>query len=83
MTKRSQSEGSVSKPAVGSTSLRSGFKFLSFEGRPSASRPHRTGSGRGLEAKKSRAIDLHEGDVVDEAAFKALVRAATALRAKR
>lgn len=37
----------------------------------------------GLEAKRSRAIDLHEGDVVDEPAFKALVRAATALRAKK
>jgi hypothetical protein len=37
----------------------------------------------GLEAKKSRAIDLHEGDVVDEAAFKALVRAAATLRARK
>jgi hypothetical protein len=32
-----------------------------------------------LEGKVRRAIDVHEGDVVDEAAFKALVRAAVAL----
>ncbi len=36
----------------------------------------------GLEAKKSRAIDIREGDALDEAAFKALVRAAAALHAK-
>lgn len=33
----------------------------------------------GLDARRSRAIDLREGDVVDEAAFKELVRAASAL----
>jgi hypothetical protein len=33
----------------------------------------------GLEAKASRAIDIHEGDVVNEAAVKDLVRAAVAL----
>jgi len=33
----------------------------------------------GLEAKATRAIDLHEGDRLDEAAFKDLVRAAVAL----
>lgn len=32
----------------------------------------------GLDAKASRAIDLHEGDKVNEAALKALVRAAAA-----
>ena len=32
-----------------------------------------------LEGKVRRAIDFHEGDDVDEAAFKALVRAAVAL----
>jgi hypothetical protein len=32
----------------------------------------------GLEAKTSRAIDLAEGDQVDEAAFRSLVRAAVA-----
>jgi hypothetical protein len=32
-----------------------------------------------LEGKAWRAIDLHEGDQIDEDAFKALVRAATAL----
>jgi hypothetical protein len=30
----------------------------------------------GLDGKVRRAIDLHEGDALDEAAFKALVRAA-------
>lgn len=34
-----------------------------------------------LEAKVSRAIDLSEGDDIDEEAFKALVRAAAALNA--
>ena len=34
-----------------------------------------------LEAKVSRAIDLYEGDDVDEKAFKALVRAAAELNA--
>jgi hypothetical protein len=33
----------------------------------------------GLEAKATRAIDLHEGDRLDEAAFKDLMRAAVAL----
>ena len=33
----------------------------------------------GLEAKTSRAIDLRQGDVLDEDAFKELVRAAAAL----
>ena len=32
-----------------------------------------------LEGKVRRAIDFHEGDEIDEAAFKALVRAAAAL----
>jgi hypothetical protein len=34
-----------------------------------------------LEAKVRRAIDLHDGDDVDEAAFKALARAAAELNA--
>ena len=33
----------------------------------------------GLDAKASRAIDIHEGESIDEAAFKALIRAAVAL----
>ena len=33
----------------------------------------------GLEAKATRAIDLHEGDKLDEAALKELVCAAVAL----
>ncbi len=32
----------------------------------------------GLDAKKTRAIDFHEGDVVDETALKELIRAAVA-----
>jgi hypothetical protein len=32
-----------------------------------------------LEGNTRRAIDLHEGDEIDEAAFKALIRAAAAL----
>ena len=32
----------------------------------------------GLDAKKTRAIDFHEGDVVDESALKNLIRAAVA-----
>lgn len=33
----------------------------------------------GLEGKARRAIDLHEGDQIDEAAFEALIREAVAL----
>ena len=33
----------------------------------------------GLEAKATRAIDIHEGDVLNEEALKSLVRAAVAL----
>ena len=36
-----------------------------------------------LEGNLRRAIDLHEGDEVDEKAFKSLVRAAAALNASR
>ena len=32
-----------------------------------------------LEGSTRRAIDLHQGDIIDEAAFKALIRAAVAL----
>jgi len=35
----------------------------------------------GLDAKATRAIDIHEGDVIDEPALQALVRAAVALNA--
>lgn len=34
-----------------------------------------------LEGKVRRAIDIHEGDVLDESAFSALIRAAVALNA--
>ena len=36
-----------------------------------------------LEGKVRRAIDLHEGDPLDEAALKALIRAAVALNLKK
>jgi hypothetical protein len=36
-----------------------------------------------LEGNTRRAIDFHEGDKIDEAAFKALIRAAVALNAER
>ena len=36
-----------------------------------------------LEGNTRRAIDLHEGDEIDEAAFKTLIRAATALNLKK
>jgi hypothetical protein len=36
----------------------------------------------GLEAKTSRAIDLHQGDRLDEAALRDLVRAAVVLERK-
>ena len=36
-----------------------------------------------LEGNTRRAIDLHEGDVIDEAAFKALIRAAVALNTQK
>jgi hypothetical protein len=36
-----------------------------------------------LDGNTRRAIDLHEGDVIDEAAFIALIRAAAALNSSR
>lgn len=36
-----------------------------------------------LEGNQRRAIDLHEGDPIDEAAFKQLIRAAVALNAAK
>ena len=36
-----------------------------------------------LEGNARRAIDLHEGDEIDESAFKSLVRAAAALNASK
>ena len=36
-----------------------------------------------LEGKARRAIDIHEGDKIDEKAFKSLVRAAAALNASK
>jgi hypothetical protein len=39
--------------------------------------PHKLFSA-GLDAKKTRAIDFHEGDTVDESALKDLIRAAVA-----
>jgi hypothetical protein len=36
-----------------------------------------------LEGKTRRAIDIREGEAIDEAAFKSLIRAAVAANAKR
>ena len=36
-----------------------------------------------LEGNVRRAIDIHEGDIIDEDAFKALIRAAVALNTAR
>lgn len=36
----------------------------------------------GLDAKKTRAIDFHEGDVIDESALKELIRVAVAHNGK-
>jgi hypothetical protein len=36
-----------------------------------------------LEGKTRRAIDLHEGDEINEAAFKTLIRAAIALNGSK
>ena len=36
-----------------------------------------------LDGNVRRAIDIHEGELIDEAAFKALIRAAVALNASR
>ena len=36
----------------------------------------------GLDAKATRAIDLHQGDPLDEAALRDLIRAAVALNRK-
>ena len=40
-------------------------------------------SGVKLDGNARRAIDIHEGEVVDAEAFKALIRAAVALNAAR
>ena len=56
--------------------MKSAVKVNVFKG---ASLPDPTGLfNAGLEAKTSRAIDLAEGEWLDEAAFKALIRAAVA-----
>jgi hypothetical protein len=52
------------------------LKVNFFEG-ASVPDPHKLFNA-GLEAKKSRGIDLHEGDKVDERALQELVRAAVA-----
>ena len=50
---------------------------LNFFKGASLSDPHSLFNA-GLDAKASRAIDFYEGDAVDEAALKALIRAAVA-----
>jgi len=61
--------------AVGA--FRSQVKVNFFKG-ASLDDPHRLFNA-GLEAKESRAIDIHEGDRIDEPGLKDLVRAAVAL----
>lgn len=55
---------------------------LNFFKGASLADPHRLFNA-GLEAKASRAIDLHQGDRLDEAALGDLIRAAVALERKR
>ena len=54
---------------------------LNFFKGASLADPHRLFNA-GLEAKASRAIDLHEGDRLDEPALRALIRGAAALERK-
>jgi len=56
------------------------LKVNFFEG-ASVPDPHKLFNA-GLEAKKSRGIDLHEGDKIDEPALKALIKAAVAHNSK-
>ena len=58
------------------TAFKDHIKINFFKG-ASLSDPHHLFNG-GLEAKASRSIDLSQGDTVDEAALKQLVRAAVA-----
>ena len=54
---------------------------LNFFKGASLADPHRLFNA-GLDAKASRAIDLHQGDRLDEAALRDLIRAAVALERK-
>lgn len=56
------------------------LKMNFFQG-ASLEDPHKLFNA-GLDAKKTRAIDFHEGDVIDESALKELVRAAVAHNGK-
>lgn len=60
--------------AVGS--FKKALKMNFFQG-ASLDDPHKLFNA-GLDAKKTRAIDFHEGDTVDESALKELIRAAVA-----
>jgi len=55
---------------------------LTFAGGAALADPSRLFNSS-LEGKVRRAIDLREGDDIDTAAFKALIRAAVALNAKK
>jgi len=60
--------------AVGA--FKQAVKMNFFQG-ASLEDPH-TLFNAGLDAKKTRAIDIHEGDTIDESALKELIRAAVA-----
>lgn len=66
---------------VAAGAFKNHVKFNFFKG-ASLSDPKRMFNA-GLEAKATRAIDIHENDALDEAALKQLVRAAVALNEVR
>ena len=68
---------SLNKNIVAVGAFQGHVKINFFQG-ASLSDPHGLFNA-GLEAKATRAIDIHKGDVVNEAALKELIRAAVAL----
>ena len=68
---------SCDKNVVAGGAFRDHVKLNFFQG-AALSDPHGLFNA-GLEAKATRAIDVHQGDVLNEAALKELVRAAVAL----
>jgi hypothetical protein len=59
-----------------------GYVKLNFFKGASLSDPHGLFNA-GLEAKAMRAIDIHEGEIIDEDALKELIRAAVALNKEK
>jgi hypothetical protein len=64
---------------VAAGAFKGSVKLNFFQGAALAD-PHKLFNA-GLEAKKTRAIDFHEGDKIDGSALKALIRAAVAQNA--